>query len=1380
MEDDIPEIKPINPCVNSNIFQYALFRWTSKLFSIGFKRDLKFSDLYEVLHEHSSAYLGDKFSRIWVNQLKTTSSSLFRLLIKCFGRLLVIQLLVTLILECVVKVLQPIFLGKLVLFYVPGQKYVSTNEFYIYAVGIILCSLFHVMIAHPCAMSIVHSCMKYRIGCCSLIYRKALKLSKSSLEQSSMGKIVNLISNDVGRFDYSTVLMNYIIVAPIQTLIISVFMWYEIGISAFIGIIILLLMIPLEIWLGEKIKQEKEKAMILTDERLLLMSEILSGIKVIKMYAWEKPFSKLLELSRRKEINKIKHMSYIRGIILSFGMFGTRFAMFCSILVYVLFGNIVTAEKVFIVTSFYNTIRQSLTVLFPTAIAMAAEIRVTLNRLQSFLLSTEVNFSPILSDLNTDNEIFEPKIPNEILNESDETVIPFFGKKGEKQIKIKWNQLPNIDEDQAHSEKINGNIPFEITGDLLKGEEIKLLDNAIIMETVYMTWDTNRSEKHLSNISLNIKSGSLVAIVGEVGSGKSSLFYTLLNEVPIFSGKFIINGTMSYASQDSWIFDSSICQNILFGSKMDRFRYNEVIRNCALESDLNTFKDGDQTIAGERGTKLSGGQQSRINLARAAYRNADIYLLDDPLAAVDNHVGRHIFSECIAGYLKNKTRVLITHQYQYLTEVDHIIMLSDGFIVAEGSYNDLIENCSPFKNLLQTKTKSTEEEDNPSQETKENSLTESMELQESSIKKNEETQQSGSVSNWVYRSYIAACGPIIFFIILSMLFLLTQILASFTDLWITAWVNAEEINLFENSPNSTQQLINDATTLNPFDMESINATDSYLDDVSSDKLPRQRNEYILTYSSAIIALVIVTIVRSLMYFNMSLTASMNLHNDMFKALIRATMYVFHTIPSGRILNRFSKDVGLIDEALTRVGSDVLQIGLQFFGILIVIIIVNPYFLFPTLIMIGVFIYMRSYYINTSRSLKRLEGIARTPIVSHLSTSLKGLSTIRAYGVQQVLVEEFDSHQDLHSSVWFMFLGTSRAFGLWLDLMCVGFISAIVLSFLYSAKGITAGNVGLMISQAIALTGMMQWGLRQSAELENLMTSVERVLEYHDVEQEPPLHQSEDEQLLHWPYKGKIEFDGLSLRYSPKGKTVLKKLTFKVLPKEKLGIVGRSGSGKSSIINALFRMAFTEGSVKIDDIETSTIGLHVLRSKISIIPQEPVLFSGTLRHNLDPFSECDDETLWSALEKVELKEFVTGLTDGLSATISEGGSNFSVGQRQLICLARAIVCKNNILVMDEATANVDPRTDLLIQKTIREQFKDYTVITIAHRLQTIIDSDKILVMENGKEVEFDHPYILLQNENGKFTSMVKRTKQIGEDLNEIAKKSYNKNNQKIDE
>ncbi|XP_014275641.1 probable multidrug resistance-associated protein lethal(2)03659 [Halyomorpha halys] len=1332
-----------NPRAAASIISALTFSWTLPLFWEGHSRDLTVEDLPEPLKEHSSGYLGDQIEKLWDEevakaQLKKKEPSLLRVVVKMFGLRLMLYGTVIFFSEIVLRVGQPLLLGGLIRYF--SSTTMSKEEAYMYAAGVIACSGLTVIMMHPYMMAIMHTGMKVRVAACSLIYRKSLKLSKTALGQTTAGQVVNLLSNDVNRFDIAFIFLHILWIGPLQTCIVTYLMWTKMELAALLGLISLLLFIPFQGWLGKRASSLRLKTAARTDERVRLMNEIISGIQVIKMYTWEKPFAHLVEIARRKEIKEITKSSYIKGIMLSFIIFHARTAIFFTILSYVLLGNRIDAEKVFVLTSFYSTLRQTMTVFFPQGITQVAEGLISIKRIKAFLM---IN----------DPHLKKPK----------------------------------------HLFKVNGKVDLENNGIQLINDEKKDPITAvhytgktdkpgIFIKNATAKWVESSHENTLTNITFDVVPGVLTAIIGPVGSGKTSLFHAILRELNLTSGSIQVNGQLSYASQEPWLFHGSVRQNILFGLEYNRDRYRQVVKVCSLRTDFELLPYGDKTIVGERGVSLSGGQRARINLARAVYKEADVYLLDDPLSAVDTHVGKHLFEDCIQGYLKKKTVILITHQLQYLDSVDQIVLLENGTVSAIGSNETLQKSGLDFTKLMSEKEHKEVVEETPiirtlgSRQSSIQSMTSSCfdEINTDFPVEVAETQTKGSVSGRVYRAYISAGGGCCQGLFLLFMCIFSQALASGGDYWITYWVNLEEHfygpeigdSNFMNATSALRANITNNIT------NVLNDTVTYMNEIPY-VFVVSRETCIHVFTGITVATIIVTIFRSFYFFYSCMQASINLHNRMFESITRATMWFFNNNTSGRILNRFSKDMGAIDELLPSCMMDVMQIGITLMGIIIVVASVNPYLLVPTFGAGLIFYFLRNFYLSTSRSVKRLEGVSRSPVFSHLNASIQGLTTIRAFKAERVLREEFDNHQDLHSSAWYLFIASSRAFGFWLDMVCLVYIGMVTLSFLVLGGENFGGNVGLAISQAIGLTGMFQWGMRQSAELENQMTSVERVLEYSDIEMEPPLESPPDKKpRATWPEKGRIEFSDVHLRYSAAEPWVLKNLNFVILPQQKVGIVGRTGAGKSSLISALFRLAEVDGEITVDDIETSTLGLHELRSKISIIPQEPVLFSGRLRKNLDPFDEYSDDVLWNALDEVELREVVKELPGGLHTQISEGGSNMSVGQRQLICLARAIIRNNRILVLDEATANVDPQTDSLIQQTIRSKFANCTVLTIAHRLNTVMDSDKILVMDAGTMVEFGHPHILLENKYGFLHKMVQQTgKATEETLTKIASENY---------
>ncbi|XP_076634046.1 putative multidrug resistance-associated protein lethal(2)03659 [Colletes latitarsis] len=1321
-----------NPLEGANPLSALTFSWILRTFWVGYRKELEIEDLCRPLKEHTSSILGNKITKAWEKEYeayekrkllseekengskkynvkkKLREPSLTKVLMKCFGPRLLVYGLILAVMEILLRVLQPIFLGRLLKYYGPDK--ITKEEAYFYATGVILCSGILIFVIHPYMMAILHMGMKMRVACCSLIYRKALKLSRTALGETTVGQAVNLLSNDVNRFDVAILFLHYLWIGPLETIIIMYFMYKEVEVSAFIGVATLLMFIPLQGYLGKKSSILRLKTAIRTDERVRLTNEVISGIQAIKMYTWEKPFSALIEKARRREINVIRATSWIRGVTMSFIIFTTRISLFITILAYVLYGNKITAEKVFMLTAYYNILRQAMTVFFPQGITQIAEALVSIKRLQKFMLYEEIECS------NDKNETNKEELKDPVKYKIDINNI------------IKEGNIVKDD-------RINTNNYQE--------------DSIVILKNVSAKWFSyEEGDDTLKNINISVKPGELIAIVGQVGAGKSSLLNVLLKELPVNTGSVMINGKLAYASQEPWLFAGSVRQNILFGRKMDQLRYDRVVKVCQLKTDFTLLPYGDKTIVGERGISLSGGQRARINLARAVYSETDMYLLDDPLSAVDAHVGKHMFEECIDKYLRGKTRILVTHQLQYLRNVDRIIVLKDGAIQAEGSYDELATMGVDFGRLLENQPSLDTERSASAAPSRSNSRNASITSLSSYDSKTTdsvdpvevaEARTRGRVSGKVYSGYFRAGGNWCVVFVVGLFFVLTQMAASGGDYFISQWVNMEE--------------------------KYVNGSNGNL--VIDWKSPITRQICIYLYSGLTIFTVIITLTRSFAFFTACMRASKRLHNSMFENISRATMRFFNTNTSGRVLNRFSKDMGAIDEMLPLALIDCLQIGLTLIGIIVVVAIANPWLLLPTVVIGILFYYIRVFYLATSRSVKRLEGITRSPVFGHLNATLQGLPTVRAFGAQEILTKEFDQHQDLHSSAWFIFIGSSRAFGFWLDLFCVLYIVLVTYSFLLLKDDSSGGNVGLAITQSIGLTGMFQWGMRQSTELENQMTSVERVLEYSKVESEPPLESAPDKKPKEdWPQEGKVEFKQVSMRYDPAESPVLKNLNFIIYPQEKIGIVGRTGAGKSSLISALFRLADLEGAILIDGVNITEIGLHDLRSKISIIPQEPFLFSGSLRKNLDPFDSYNDNMLWQALEEVELKEM------GLDGHVNEGGSNLSVGQRQLVCLARAIVKNNPILVLDEATANVDPRTDEFIQLTIRRKFAKCTVFTIAHRLNTVMDSDRILVMDAGSVVEFDAPHVLLQKNTGYLTKMVNETgSAMAEALKEVARVSY---------
>ncbi|CAG9833832.1 unnamed protein product [Diabrotica balteata] len=1230
-----------NPREKANILSTLFFGYTYDVFKKGLSKTLEVDDLYNPLKIDRSKILGDSLQSNWDKQIekakKTNSKpSLLKAIFMTFWLEYLKLGIFDITTDLVLRLVQPIMLGKLLDYFKPEAQ-VSKNEALMYAGIIVAIGVLNFLIGNQYMIEGFHSGMRIRAACCAVIYRKSLKLSKTALGETASGKLVNLLSNDVSRFDLVSLLIHQIWIAPVLSLIIMGFLYQRTGYAGVVGVVAVFVIVPIQTYTGKLSAKYRKQTAMKTDERVRLMDEILSGIQVIKMYAWEIPFRKVIRIARRNEIKIITKSAYVRAAFMALNLFTTRLALFCTLLTVILSKEQITASMVFVVMSYFNVLSMAMSTMFTRGVSEIAECLVAVRRIRDFLL----------------NEEYDPN---------------------------------------RSTSGMNGNV-----------KSVDDFKEIISLKNLTVKWNLSFSDNALENINLNVPDGQLIGIIGPVGSGKSSLLQTLLGELDITQGDMRVQGQISYASQEPWVFAATVRQNILFGEEYDKKRYQEVIQACSLEKDFEQFPNGDLTLVGDRGSSLSGGQKARINLARAVYREADVYLLDDPLSAVDIHVSKHLYEKCINGYLGSRTRILVTHQVHYLKDADNIIILNNGRIEDEGTFNLLANSDNVYAKLLTAEPENKEEKKPDrskycrqlSQRSRKDSMSsiiselsiadtllsndndfeegEAEKEQEFQIKDLQEQSSKGKVGGSLMFKYMLAGSNVFAVLLCVILFLGTQIAASGTDYWVSYWVNVEE---FRNSTESFN------ITAPRFIIPSIELT---------------TDNCLYIYSVILGALFVLAMTRSFFFYKMAMLSSQKLHGTMFDNVIDATMRFFDTNPGGRILNRFSKDLGAVDELLPKAIMDSSQILLSMFGSLTLIIVVNPYFLILVAILTIVFGIMRHIYLKSSKNIKRLEGI---------SFNLKG------------------------------------------------------------------GEVGLAITQATALANFLQWGMRQSAEVTNQLMSVERILEYKSLEKEPqpvvPKKPAKE-----WPQKGEITFKDTCLKYFEEGPLVLKHLNLTIQPKEKVGVVGRTGAGKSSLIQALFRLAPIEGTIKIDEIDTKDITLNDLRLKISIIPQDPVLFSGTLRYNLDPFEEYSDEVLYRAIEDVELRD-PANVINRLENRVMDRGSNYSVGQRQLICLARAILKNNKVLMLDEATANVDPQTDALIQKTIRKKFSDCTVITVAHRLNTIMDSDKVLVMDAGQISEFDHPHLLLQNKNGVFYSMVNETgRATAEQLRKIASDSYQK-------
>ncbi|WOG86163.1 hypothetical protein DCAR_0205364 [Daucus carota subsp. sativus] len=901
--------------------------------------------------------------------------------------------------------------------------------------------------------------------------------------------------------------------------------------------------------------------------------------------------------------------------------------------------------------------------------------------------------------------------------------------------------LPNI-----ITQAVNANVSLKRLEELLLAEERILLPNpplepglpAVSIKNGSFSWESKAEQVTLSNINLDIPQGSLVAIVGSTGEGKTSLVSAMLGELPaVGDTEVVIRGTVAYVPQVSWIFNATVRQNILFGSAFDPARYSKAIDVTALQHDLDLLPGSDLTEIGERGVNISGGQKQRVSMARAVYSNSDVFIFDDPLSALDAHVARQVFEKCIKEELRGKTRVLVTNQLHFLSQVDRVILVHEGMVKEEGTFEDLSNNGQLFQKLMENAGKLEEYvEDNEDGLNNDSTIskpilngeTEEVPKDAGQTKKNEEKsilikqeeRETGVVSWKVLDRYKNALGGWWVVMILFSCYVLTELLRVLSSTWLSVWTDGSSPKRY--GPGF----------------------------------------YNLIYALLSLGQVLVTLANSYWLILSSLYASRKLHEAMLNSILRAPMVFFHTNPLGRIINRFAKDLGDIDRNVGPFVNMFLGQVSQLISTFVLIGILSTMSLWAILPLLLLFYGAYLYFQSTAREVKRLDSITRSPVYAQFGEALNGLSSIRAYKAYDRMANINADSMD--NNIRFTLVNMSGNRWLAIRLETLGGVMiwltatfAVVQNGRAENQEAFASTMGLLLSYALNITSLLTAVLRLASLAENSLNAVERVGTYIELPPEGPSIIDSNRPPPGWPTSGSIKFEDVVLRYRPELPPVLHGLSFSISPTDKVGIVGRTGAGKSSMLNALFRIVELEkGRILIDDCDVSKFGLTDLRKVLGIIPQAPVLFSGTVRFNLDPFDEHNDADLWESLERAHLKDVIRRNALGLDAEVSEAGENFSVGQRQLLSLARALLRRSKILVLDEATAAVDVRTDALIQKTIREEFKYCTMLIIAHRLNTIIDCDKILLLDAGQVLEYNTPEELLLNERSSFSKMVEST------------------------
>ncbi|KAL5432135.1 hypothetical protein PMIN07_008599 [Paraphaeosphaeria minitans] len=1301
------------PYEYSDVFSVLTFGWMTPMMKRGYKTFLTQDDLWNMRKGDTTRASADAFEQAWSYELEKKHPSLWIALFRAFwGPYFRGGLLKTF--SDTLNFAQPQLLRLLITFV---SSYQTDNPQPVARGAAIAISMFAVSIMQTAFLNqyfqrSFETGMRIKASLTAAIYSKSTRLSNEGRASKTTGDIVNYMAVDGQRLQDLAQYGQQLWSAPFQIVLCMLSLYQLVGWSMFAGVGAMIIMIPINGYIARLMKTLQKQQMKNKDARTRLMTEILNNMKSIKLYAWTTAFINRLNVIRNdQELKTLRKIGATQAFS-TFTWSTTPFLVSCSTFgVFVLTQHkSLTTEIVFPALTLFNLLTFPLAIL-PMVITAIVEASVAVGRITSFLTAEELQEDAVL-----------------------------------------WEQ----------------------TVDDIGEESIRVREASF-------TWDRHEERLALQDINFSAHKGELACIVGRVGAGKSSLLSSILGDLYKTKGEVVVRGKTAYVPQQAWVMNASVRENIVFGHRWDAQFYEKTVNACALRDDFATLPDGDQTEVGERGISLSGGQKARLTLARAVYARADIYLLDDCLSAVDQHVGRHLINNVLGpkGLLSGKTRILATNSIPVLMESDLIVLLREGKILEKGTYDQLMAMKGEIANLIRT---SQSEDQNES----DSRASESVVSEEETIygggspmsddqdqeeaeaaqdnahlaplrtgngtgrkssfqtlrrastasfkgprgkvtdeeggnmksKQEKEFSEQGKVKWSVYTEYAKVSNLVAVGFYLALL-VGAQTASVGGNVWLKNW--SEYNQKHGGNPHV--------------------------------------GKYIGIYFAFGVGSAALGVVQTLiLWIFCSIEASRKLHERMAFAIFRSPMNFFETTPAGRILNRFSSDVYRVDEVLART-FNMLFVNTARAGFTLVIVsVTTPAFIALILPLGALYLYIQRYYLRTSRELKRLDSISRSPIYAHFQESLSGMSTIRAYHQQKRFELENEWRVDANLRAYFPSISANR----WLAVRLEFIGSVIILasaSFaiisVASHSGLSPGAVGLAMSYALSVTQSLNWIVRQTVEVETNIVSVERVLEYAALPSEAPEIISKNRPPVSWPSRGAVSFHNYSTRYRPGLDLVLKNINIDIKPNEKIGVVGRTGAGKSSLTMALFRIIEpSDGNVSIDDLNTSTIGLLDLRRRLAIIPQDAALFEGTVRDNLDPGHVHDDTELWSVLEHARLKEHVSSMPGRLDAQVNEGGSNLSSGQRQLVSLARALLAPSNILVLDEATAAVDVETDAMLQATLRSSmFRNRTIITIAHRINTILDSDRIIVLDHGTVAEFDTPAALVRSK-GLFYELVK--------------------------
>ncbi|KAL3331443.1 hypothetical protein AABB24_034988 [Solanum stoloniferum] len=1237
------------PFAKAGIFSRMSFCWLNDLLKKGKEKTLNDEDIPELRPEDQAGTLYTLFKE-QVNKRKQKTSnartSVFSAIVCCQWKAIVVSGLFALIKTVTVSI-GPLFLYAFIELAKGNGAF--KYEGYVLAGGILIAKCIESLAERQWFFRTRLIGLQVKSLLTAVIYDKQLRLSNTAKNTHSPGEIINYATVDtfkVGEFPYWC---HQIWTTGVQVCIALVIMYYAVGLATLPALLLVVASVLGNSPVAKSQHKYLTELMIAQDRMLRAITEALTNMKVLKLYAWEKHFKNAIEKLREDEYRWLSAVQMQKGYYL---------VLFWSTPIIV---SAVTFWSCYLLKVPLNT-----------------------TNVFTFLATLRIVQEPVRSVPDILGVFIEAKV-------SLSRIVEF----------LEAPELPNRRTEQKY-----------------RGKE---LEHSIIIKSNGISWDASSHNPAVKSVNLHVKQGQKLAICGEVGSGKSTLLAAILGEVPYVDGLVQVHGIVAYVSQNAWIQTGTIRENILFGSTMDQIKYQEVLEWCSLVRDLEMLPFGDQTIIGERGVNLSGGQKQRVQLARALYQDANIYLLDDPFSAVDAHTSTCLFNEYVMGALSGKTVLLVTHQVDFLPTFDSILLMSEGNIIQSASFDQLLLSCEEFQNLIHAHDEATKSESNrgcsPQERTKSSvenirPLCEEEQLitpvGEQLIK--QEERETGYTGLKPYKQYLGENNGLFYLL-----------LVIFSHLLYMVGQLGQNLLLAADLQSSRTRKLN----------------------------------LILIYSSIGFGMSVTLLFRSYVVINLGLKSSKSIFAKLLTSIFRAPMSFYDSTPLGRILSRLSSDLSVLDLDLSFRFSQAASSTLTTYFSLGILAALT----WPILIVIIPMIYMtvilQRFYFASAKELMRIDGTTKSAAASHLAEAIAGAMTIRAFEEEDRFCTEYQHLVDRNAIAFFHSFSATEWLIQRLEIICAIVLSSSALAMVFLPfEASDSGYIGMALSYALSLNVFLVSSVQNQCMLENSIISVERLEQYMHIPSEHPEIIPGNRPDPSWPSIGKVEIIDLKVRYQPTAPLVLQGISFTIEGGYKVGIVGRTGSGKTTLISALFRLVEpTEGMIIIDGINISTIGIHDLRSSLSIIPQDPTLFSGTVRYNLDPLSEHTDQEIWEVLRKCQLRDVVQQKEGRLYSSVSQDGSNWSMGQRQLFCLGRALLKRRKILVLDEATASIDNATDSIIQKTIRTEFEDCTVITVAHRIPTVMDCTMVLALSDGKLVEYDKPMKLMNKESSLFGQLV---------------------------